>query len=237
MQKYRSILRRRAILSLLDWCVIVLCLLVWVVVKQPVPHASVLSYSQVPDHILVQLATLPGRAETQRPPDPLWTLYGDGRLVYKLDPSDTFWQAHLAPGDIQYILYVLVHQDTFFDTPPQRDGKLTLYSDDDDLLLMVNINGQRKTVVLESEPSRPQTSDRQTAQGMALVQFLRAYQPPHAILVAPPPDSEQDSDEGEYWERVLPALPGRAAARVPVRAAGSGPAWGSGLILTGRSAG
>src|SRR5436309_9017210 len=101
MQKYRRIQRRRAVFHLIDWLVIVFFLSVWVVARKPVPTEKLISYVKAPGHILVQLAEPPKLTEARIHPDPQWTLYGDGTLIFKADPSDALWRAHLTPGDIQ----------------------------------------------------------------------------------------------------------------------------------------
>ena len=196
MQKYRRILRRRATLSLIDWLVIVLFLTVWMVARNRVPTERPIPYIKAPGHILVQLAELPDHAEAETHTDQQWTLYGDGTLIFKADPSDTLWRARLAPGDIQHILDVIINQDTFFSSTQQRYGSITPESDDDELLLTVNANGQQKEVVLVNKPTNPVVSDLQTQRVFAIEQFLLAYHPVHAMFYAPNPNSDRESDDG-----------------------------------------
>src|SRR5207253_1248754 len=98
-----------------------------------------------------QLAELPDLAEAGTHTDPQWTLYGDGRLIFKADPSDTLWRVQLAPANIQHILNVIINQDTFFDHTRPRYGSITPAKDDDVLLLTVDANGRHKEVVLMGE--------------------------------------------------------------------------------------
>jgi hypothetical protein len=145
----------------------------------------------------VQLAELPKLAEAGTHTDPQWTLYGDGTLIFKQDPSGTLWRAQLAPGDIQHILNVIINQNTFFDLTQQRYGSITPDSDDDDLLLTVNANGQQKEVVLESESITQIASNLQTTHVFAIEQFLLAYHPVHSVFYAPNPNSNRHFDDGQ----------------------------------------
>src|SRR6266699_456117 len=98
MQKYRRILRRRAILSLIDGVVIFLILLVLLVASNLVPTGRTISYSNAPGHILVQLAEFPGLAGAKMHTAQEWTLYGDGTLVFRSDPGDDLWRAGQTRG-------------------------------------------------------------------------------------------------------------------------------------------
>ncbi len=101
MQKYRRIQRRRAKLFLVDCLVIILFLIVWMVarepvptgktipyIKEPVPTGRAIPYNKTPGHILVQLAKLPKLPEAEMHEVPKWTLYEDGTLIFRTDPSD-----------------------------------------------------------------------------------------------------------------------------------------------------
>src|SRR2546421_1759803 len=110
MQKYRCIFRWRTTSSLIDWLVIIIFLIIWMVARKPVPTERAIPYIKAPSHILVQLAELPDLAEAGTHTDPQWTLYGDGRLIFKADPSDTLWRVQLAPANIQHILNVIINQ-------------------------------------------------------------------------------------------------------------------------------
>ena len=197
MQKYRRIQRRRAASYLMDWLVIVFFLIVWMVARKPVPTGRAIPYIKAPGHILVQLADFSELAGARTHTDPHWTLYGDGTLIFKPDPSDTLWRAQLAPADIQHILNVIINQHTFFDLTQQRYGSIIPERDDDEMLLTVNANGQQKEVVLVSERTTQIASDLQTNRVFAIEQFLLAYHPVHSVFYASSPDSDRDFDDGQ----------------------------------------
>lgn len=197
MQKYRHVQRRRAAFDLINWLVIIFFLLVWVVARKPVPTEKAISYVQAPGHILVQLAEPPKLTKAGTHIDAQWTLYGDGTLIFKADPSDTLWRAQLAPGDIQHILNVIINQDTFFGYTQHSYGNMTPVSDDDDLILTVNANGQQKAVMLVGAPTSQVASVDRANRLFAIEQFLLAYHPVSAVFYAANPDSDQDSDDGE----------------------------------------
>jgi hypothetical protein len=196
MQKYRCIQRRRAVFHLIDWLVIVFFIIVWLIDRKPVATGRVISYVKAPGHILVQLIEPFKLTKTGIQSDPQWTLYGDGTLIFKADPSDTYWRAQLTGGDIQHILNVIINQDTFFGHTQQRYGNIASARDDDDLLLTVNANGQQKGVMLVSKPTKQVASDIQTNRLFAIEQFLLSYQPVSAVFYAPDPASDHDSDDG-----------------------------------------
>ena len=196
MQKYRHILRRRATLSLIDWFVIVVFFTVCIVTWKPLPTGKAIPYIKAPGRILVQLAELPDPSEAETHTDPQWTLYGDGTLIFKTDPSDTLWRAQLTFNDIQRILNVIINQDTFFNHTQQRYGSITPQRDDDELLLTVDANGQQKEVVLANESTNQVASNSQINRVFAIEQFLLAYHPVHSVFYAPNPDSDRDSDDG-----------------------------------------
>ena len=59
LQRYRRMLRRRVRLSLMDWLLIVLFLIVWMVASRPVspvPTERAIPYIKTSGHVLVQLA-------------------------------------------------------------------------------------------------------------------------------------------------------------------------------------
>jgi hypothetical protein len=193
MQRYRRILRRRAILSLIDGIVIFLVLLVLLVASNLVPTSRAISYSKAPGHILVQLAEFPGLAGAKMHTAQEWTLYGDGTLIFRSDPGDDLWRAHLSPGAIQHILDVIINQDKFFVTSEQRYGSITQGSDDNELLLTVDANGQQKEVTLAGEPNTG-SIDIQTTRVFAIEGFLLAYHPLHAVYFAH--NFDPDGDDG-----------------------------------------
>ena len=193
MQKDRRILGRRATFLLIDWLVIVVFLTVWMVARKPVPTERTISYNRASDHILVQLAKLPEHSGAQMHTVLMWTLYGDGTLIFRTDPGDNLWRAHLSPSEIQHILDVIINQDTFFDSTAQRYGSMTPERDDNELLLLiVNAHGQQKKVVLVSEPTNRVTIDIQTTHVFAIEQFLLDYHPLHTVLYAPDPGGASD---------------------------------------------
>jgi hypothetical protein len=193
MQKYRRILRRRAILSLIDGVVIFLVLLLLLVARNLVPTGRAISYSKAPGHILVQLAEFPELAGAKMHTAQEWTLYGDGTLIFRSDPGDDLWRAHLSPGAIQHILDVIINQDKFFVTSEQRYGSITQGGDDNVLLLTVDANGQQKEVTLAGEPNTG-AIDIQTTRVFAIEEFLLAYHPLHAVYYAS--NSDPDGDDG-----------------------------------------
>src|SRR5205823_3103945 len=97
-----------------------------------------------------------------------WTLYGDGTLVFRIDPADDLWRAQLSPGAIQAILNVIINQDHFFATSKQRYGAVIHRSDESELLLTVDANGQQKEVMLSGEPAMKDIIDIQTMHVLAI---------------------------------------------------------------------
>jgi hypothetical protein len=196
MQRYRRLQRRRAVLYLVDWLMIVVFLIVWIVARKPVLTERAISYSKAPGHILVQLAKLPELTRADTHTVPVWTLYGDGTLIFRTDPNDSLWRAQLAPGDIQHILDVILNQGRFFDDTRKQYGSISSESDDE-LLLTVAVNSQQKEVVLVSELTNQTSSDIQTIHTFAIAQYLLAYHPVHSVLYALNPDLDHDSDDGQ----------------------------------------
>ena len=197
MQKDRRILRKRATFLLIDWLVIVVFLTVWMVARKPVPTERAIPYIKASERILVQLAKLPEHPGAQMRTSPMWTLYGDGTLIFPTDSSDTLWRAHLSPGEIHRILDVIINQDTFFDSIAQRYGSMTPEGDNDELLLTVDANRQQKAVLLVGEPTNQVAIDLQTTHVFAIEQFLLDYHPLYAVLYAPNPDPDDVSDDGK----------------------------------------
>jgi hypothetical protein len=195
MQKHRRMLRRRAKFLLIDSLVIAVVLTIWMVARKPVQTERTIPYINVSDHILVQLAKLPEHPGAQMHTVPTWTLYGDGTLIFRTDPGDNLWRAHLSHLEIQHILDVIINQNTFFDSIAQRYGSVTPERDDDELLLIVDANGQQKEVMLVSEPTDKVAINTQTTHVFAIVQFLLDYHPLYSVLYAPDPDGI--SDEGK----------------------------------------
>jgi hypothetical protein len=142
----------------------------------------------------VQLAELPELAETEMHTAQEWVLYGDGTLVFRTDPRDDLWRAHLSPGAIQSLLDVIINQNQFFATSEQQYGTIIHGSDENELLLTVDANGQQKEVTLASRPTTKETIDIQTMHVFAIEQFLLAYHPLYAVFYAP--NSDPDGDSG-----------------------------------------
>ncbi len=197
MQKYRRILGRRATFLLIDWLVIVVFLTVWMVARKPVQTERTIPYIKASDHILVQLAKLPEHPGAQMHTVPMWTLYGDGTLIFRTDPSDNLWRAQLSHSEIQHILDVIINQDTFFNSIAQRYGSMTSERDDEELLLIVDSNGQQKAVVLVNEPTNQFAIDIKTTHVFAIEKFLLDYHPLYTVLYAPNPDPDSVSDTGK----------------------------------------
>jgi hypothetical protein len=193
MQRYRRVLRRKAILTFIDGLIILLVLLI-LIARNAVPTGRTISYIKTPGHILVQLVEPHEIAGAEMHTVPVWTLYGDGTLIFQTDPSDNLWRTQLSPGPIQHILDVIINQDHFYTTSEQRYSSITHGSDDFELLLMVDTNGQYKEVTLAGEPPTRGAIDIQTMQVFAIEQFLLAYHPLHAVFYAR--NSDPDSDKG-----------------------------------------
>jgi hypothetical protein len=145
----------------------------------------------------VQIAKLPEQPGAQMRTSPMWTLYGNGTLIFRTDPDDNLWRAQLSPGEIQHILDVIINQNTFFDSTAQRYGSMTSERDDDELLLIVDAHGLQKEVVLVSEPTNQVAIDLQTTHVFAIEQFLLGYHPLHTVLFAsnPHPDGVSDDEK------------------------------------------
>ena len=196
MQKHRRILVRRATLLLIDSLVIVVVLAVWMVARKPVQTERTISYIKASDHILVQLAKLPEHPGTQMHTVPMWTLYGDGTLIFQTDQGDSLLRAHLSLIEIQHILDVIINQNTFFESIAQRYASIAPERDDD-VLLIVDANGQEKEVMLVSEPTDKVAINTQTTHVFAIEQFLLNYHPPSTVLYALDPEPDGVSNEGK----------------------------------------
>jgi hypothetical protein len=190
MQKYRGMLRGKAITLLIDWLVIVIVLTVWVVARRPIPTEQTIPYNEASDHIIVQLAKLPEHSRTQTHTVPMWTLYGDGTLIFRAEHGDSLWRAQLSQREVQHILDVIINQNTFFKSTAQQYGSGTSEKDDDERLLVVDANGQQKKAVLASEPANQVATDSQAAHVFAIKQFLLDYRPLHIVLLVPDSDDE-----------------------------------------------
>ncbi len=196
LQKYRRLLRRRVRLSLMDWLLIVLFLIVWMGVSKPVPKERAIPYIKTSGQVLVQLAKLPKHSETVTYAEPKWTLYRDGTLIFQTDPDDNSRRAQLSPGEIQHILDVIINQDKFFNNTERSFASNTSEGNDDELLLTVDANDQRKEIVLVNEPMKRMAIDSQTTHVFAIEQFLLDYHPSHSILYAPNSGADRHSDDG-----------------------------------------
>src|SRR5438067_8243617 len=193
MQKYRHMLRKRAILALIDGlAVLLILLLVMVAARNPVPTGRAISYIKTPGHILVQLAEFPELAGSDINTGQEWTLFGDGTLVFRTDPADDLWRAQLSPGTVPSILNVIINHHQFFAASATQYGSIIHSSDDELMLLAVDANGQQKQVMLASKPTTGDATDIQTTHVFAIEQFLLAYQPPHAVFYAPNSDPNDD---------------------------------------------
>ncbi len=128
---------------------------------------------------------------------PMWTLYGDGTLIFRTGPGDNLWRAQLSLSEIQHILDVIINQNTFFDNTAQRYGSMAPGRNDEELLLIVDANGWQKAVILVSEPTNQVAIDIQTTRVFAIKQFLFDYHPLHIVLSVPDPNSDGDSDDGK----------------------------------------
>ncbi len=145
LQRYRRMLRRRVRLSLMDWLLIVLFLIVWMVASRPVspvPTERAIPYIKTSGHVLVQLAKRPEHSETE---------------TYAV----------------------------------------TSERDDDELLLTVDANGQRKEIVLVHEPMKRMAIVSKTTHVFAIEQFLLDYHPVHTVLYSPHPDPDSLSGDGK----------------------------------------
>jgi hypothetical protein len=176
---------------------IVVFLSVWMVARKPVPTERTIPYNRASDHILVQIAKLRVQPGAQMRTSPMWTLYGNGTLIFRTDPDDTLWRAQLSPSEMQHVLDVIINQDTFFGSTAQRYGSMTTERDDDELLIIVNAHGQQKEVALVSEPTNQVAIDLQTTHVFAIEQFLLDYHPLQSVLYALNPDPDDVSDDGK----------------------------------------
>ena len=200
LQRYRRMLRRRVRLSLMDWLLIVLFLIVWMVASRPVspvPTERAIPYIKTSGHVLVQLAKRPENSETETCTEPEWALYGDGTLIFRTDPHDNLRRAQLSPGEIQHILDVIINQDKFFANTGHPYVSITSERDDDELLLTVDANGQRKEIVLVNEPMKRTAIVSQTTHVFAIEQFLLDYHPVHTVLYSPNLDPDSLSGDGK----------------------------------------
>ena len=200
LQRYRRMLRRRVRLSLMDWLLIVLFLIVWMVASRPVspvPTERAIPYIKTSGHVLVQLAKRPEHSETETYAEPEWVLYGDGTLIFRTDPHHNLRRAQLSPGEIQHILDVIINQDKFFANTGHPYVSVTSERDDDELLLTVDANGQRKEIVLVHEPMKRMAIVSQTTHVFAIEQFLLDYHPVHTVLYSPHPDPDSLSGDGK----------------------------------------
>jgi len=184
MQKPRRKLRRQATISLIEGLVILFALL-WVIVhSNQVSTGRAISYTKSSGHILVQLAELPELAGSEMINEQEWVLYGDGTLVFRTDPGDNLWRAQLSPEAIQNILDVIINHNQFFTSSEEQYGNIIHGSDDNELLLTVDANGQHKEVNLASEPTTKDAIDSQTTHMFAIEKFLLSYHPLHALYDA-----------------------------------------------------
>jgi hypothetical protein len=126
-------------------------------------------------HILVQLFPTPGNFNPSINAVPSWTLYGDGTIIFDSQAFDvqSLQQAQLTPTEINHILDVIVNQNDFFAESQSTYGEFI--PDVGSTQLLVNANGQQKTVTLGEEPQN--ASDVQTQHVFAIEKFLQNYQP------------------------------------------------------------
>lgn len=189
-------LRRQAIIAFMEGFVIFSILLLVLITRNPDAMNRAIPYARTPGHIIVQLAELPEPtgAGTEMHTGQEWVLYGDGTLLFRKDPGDDLWQAHLSPGAIQSMLDVIINQNQFFATREQRYGTLTHGSDDKELLLTVDANSQQKEVAVASKLITNDAPDIQRTHLFLIEQFLLAYHPLDAVFYAP--NSDLDGDIG-----------------------------------------
>jgi hypothetical protein len=180
----------------MDWLLIVLFLIIWMVARKPVPTERANPYIKTSGQVLVQLAELSEHAETETYAEPKWILYRDGTLIIRTDPDDNPWRAQLSPGEIQHILDVIINQDKFFNNTEHSYASITSEGNDDELLLTVDANDQRKEIVLVNEPMKRMAIDSQTTHVFAIEQFLLDYHPSHTNIYAPNSDADRHSDDG-----------------------------------------
>jgi hypothetical protein len=193
MHKPGGMLRRRAISSFIDGLVIFLVVLLVLVARNFAPTGRAISYNRTPGHILVHLAELPEFAEAEMHSEQEWSLYGDGTLVFRTDPGDDLWRAHLSPDAIQSLLDVIINQNQFFATSKQQYGTIIHGSEENELLLTVDANNQQKEVTLASRPTEKDTIDIQTTHVFAIERFLLNYHPLYAVFYASNSDTDGES--------------------------------------------
>lgn len=188
-------LRRHAIIAFLEGLVIFSILILMIINKNSDTSHNTIPYSKAPGHIIVQLAELPEPTglSTEMHTEQEWVLYGDGTLLFRKDPGDDLWQAHLSPGAVQSLLDVIINQNQFF-APGQQRYSTSQVSDEFELLLRVDANSQQREVAVTRKPPANDASDNQRRLFL-IEQFLFAYHPVDAVFYSP--DSDLDGENGK----------------------------------------
>ncbi len=140
------------------------------------------SPNQEAGHIIVQLFQVPGFVYPSINGVPEWTLYADGLLIFKAGKSSDLMQTHLSSHQVNFILNVILQQNTFFASTHASYGRPI--PDVGSLLLSVDINGMYKQVKLYGEPAT--SVDVQTRHIFAIKDFLHNYHPTTTQPYIPP---------------------------------------------------
>src|SRR5690349_8833273 len=108
MQRVKTLrmLRRHAIIAFLEGFVVLSILIFMLITRNSGARNNAIPYSKAPGHIIVQLAEHPEPTGigTAMYTEQEWVLYGDGTLLFRKDPTDDLWQAHLSPNSVQSLL-------------------------------------------------------------------------------------------------------------------------------------
>ena len=188
-------LRRHAIIAFLEGFVILSILILMIITRNSDTRNNTIPYSKAPGHIIVQLAEHPEPTGIgpEMHTEQEWVLYGDGTLLFRKDPADDLWQAHLSPGAVQSLLDVIINQNQFF-APDQQRYSTSQVSDEFELLLRVDANSQQREVAVARKPPANDASDNQRRLFL-IEQFLFAYHPVDAVFYSP--DSDLDGENGK----------------------------------------
>lgn len=190
-------LRRHAIIAFLEGFVILSILIFMIITRNSDARNHTIPYSKAPGHIIVQLAEHPEPTGIgpEMHTEQEWVLYGDGTLLFRKDPADDLWQAHLSLNSVQSLLDAIINQNQFFATEPQQHSTVTPGNDENELLLTVDANGQQREVAVTRKPLANNASDNQRTHLFIIEQFLFAYHPVDAVFYAP--NADLDGENGK----------------------------------------
>ncbi len=189
-------LRRHEVIAFLEGFVVFSILISIIITRSSDARNNAIPYNKAPGHIIVQLAEHPEPTGTgtEMHTEQEWVLYGDGTLLFRKDPADDLWQTHLSPASVQSLLDAIINQNQFFATGQQGPGTTTQSSDENELLLKVDANGQQREVAVTRKTLAQNISDNQRHL-FIIEQFLLAYHPVDAVFYAP--NSDLDGENGK----------------------------------------